>query len=206
MRYSRLGISLIPAGALFIDTVISPTLYGLVTGTVFTLTVESVLTVYTWQTETWRDAVVGRDYQHLKCAMLKRSCASKAEVLIKKQCKVQAPRRRHVVKSPTPPAGHAPPPILRERSMSNLPPPSELVTLRGIVKYSPFILEQGMQTLQSYTERNTSFVVQKSVVIQVYGACISSGIGILEACRVTGISMGFSEQVVRRSMLISLAS
>ena len=36
-----------------------------------------------------------------------------------------------------------------------------------------------MQTLQSYTERNTSFVVQKSVVIQVYGACISSGMGIL---------------------------
>ena len=63
-----------------------------------------------------------------------------------------------------------------------------------------------MQTLQSYTERNTSFVVQKSVVIQVYVACISSGIGILEACRVTGTSMGFSKQVVRRSMLISLAS
>ena len=34
-----------------------------------------------------------------------------------------------------------------------------------------------MQTLQSYTERNTSFVVQKSVVIQVYGTCISSGMG-----------------------------
>ena len=61
-----------PAGTLFIDTVISPNLYGLVTGTVFTLTVESVLTVYTWQTEAWRDAVVGRDYQHLKCAMLKK--------------------------------------------------------------------------------------------------------------------------------------
>ena len=129
----------------------------------------------------------------------KRSCAPKAEVLIKKQCKVQAPRRRHVVKSPTPPAGHAPPPILRERSMSSLPPPSELVTLRGIVKYSPYILKQGMQTLPSYyTECNTSFVVQKSVVIQVYGACISSGTGILEAYRVAGTSMGFSEQVVRR--------
>ena len=128
----------------------------------------------------------------------KSSCASKAEVLIKKQCKVQAPRRRHVVKSPTPPAGHAHPPILRERSMSSLPPPSELVTLHGIVKYSPYILEQSMQT----PERNTSFVVQKSVVIQVYGACISSGMGILEACRVTGTSMGFSEQVVWRSMLI----
>ena len=42
-----------------------------------------------------------------------------------------------------------------------------------------------MQTLQSYTECNTSFVVQKSVVMQVDGACISSGIGLLEAC--TGI-------------------
>ena len=29
----------------------------------------------------------------------------------------------------------------------------------------------------------------------MYGACISSGMGILEACRVTGTSMGFSEQV-----------
>ena len=53
-----------------------------------------------------------------------------------------------------------------------------------------------MQTLQSYTERNTSFVVQKSVVIQVYGACISRGMGILEACKVAGTSMDFSEQEV----------
>ena len=100
-----------------------------------------------------------------------------------------------MVKSPTP--GHAPPPILRERSKSSLPPPSELVTLRGIVKYFPIHPETGMQTLQSYTERNTSFVVQKSVVIQVYGACISSGMGMLEACMVAGTSMGFSEQVFR---------
>ena len=82
--------------------------------------------------------------------------------------------------------------------MASLPPPSELVTLRGIVKYSPYILKQGMQTLQSYyTERNTSFVVQKADVIQVFGACISSSMGISEACRVAGTFMGFSEQVVR---------
>ena len=39
------------------------------------VTVESVLnkaSQSTWQTEAWRDAVVGRDYQHLKCAMLKK--------------------------------------------------------------------------------------------------------------------------------------
>ena len=97
-----------------------------------------------------------------------------------------------MVRSLTPPAGHVSPPILRERSMSSLPPPSELVTLRGIVKYSPYILKQGMQTLYiSYTERNTSLLLKKSVVIQVYGACISSGMGILEACRVAGTSMGY---------------
>ena len=55
-----------------------------------------------------------------------------------------------------------------------------------------------MQTLQSHTEHSTSFVVKKSVVIQVFWACISSGMGILEACRVDGTSMGFSECVVHR--------
>ena len=46
-----------------------------------------------------------------------------------------------------------------------------------------------MQTLQSYTEHK--FVVEKSVVIQVFRACISSGMWILEACRVAGTTMGF---------------
>ena len=85
--------------------------------------------------------------------------------------------------------------------MASLPPSSELDTLRGIVIYSPYILKQGMQILQSYTERNTSFVIQKSVVIQVFGACISSSMGIVEACRVAGTSMGFSEQVVQQSSI-----
>ena len=52
-----------------------------------------------------------------------------------------------------------------------------------------------MQTLQSYTERNKSFVVQKSVVIQVFRG---SGMGILEACRVAGTSMGFSDKLFGR--------
>ena len=54
---NKTRISPIPAGALFIDTVISPT---------------SVLTVYTWKTEACSEAVVGRDYQHLMFAMLKK--------------------------------------------------------------------------------------------------------------------------------------
>ena len=47
------------------------------------------------------------------------------------------------------------------------------------------------------SERSTSFVVKKSVVIQVFGTCISSSMGILESCRVAGTFMGFSDQVVR---------
>ena len=132
----------------------------------------------------------------------KRACASKAEVLIKDQSKQMASRGRHVTKSPSPAGDELPPagqPVLRERSMPNPPqPPSDLVTLHGIVKGSPHALQQGMQTLQSYTERNTTFVIQKAVTLQVFSACVCSGMAILEACSVAATSMGFSAQVVRR--------
>ena len=129
----------------------------------------------------------------------KRACASKAEVLIKDQSKQMASRGRHVTKSPSPAGDELPPagqPVLRERSMPN-PPQSDLVTLHGIVKGSPHALQQGMQTLQS-SERNTTFVIQKAVTLQVFSACVCSGMVILEACSVAATSMGFSAQVVRR--------
>ena len=130
-----------------------------------------------------------------------RECASKAEVLIKDQCKPMAHRGIHATKSPSPAGDELPPagqPVLRERSMPNPPQPSDLVTLHGIVKGSPHALQQGMQTLQSYTERNTTFVVQKAVTLQVFSACVCSGMAIMEACSVAATSMGSSAQVVRR--------
>ncbi len=55
-----------------------------------------------------------------------------------------------------------------------------------------------MHTLQTHTERNTSFVTQKAVALQMLGACISTGMGILEACKLAGLATGFSDQGIRK--------
>ena len=113
--------------------------------------------------------------------------------MIKDQCKLKAFKGRQ---SPSPAGDESPPagrPVLRER----MPNPPQL-TLHGIVKSSPHALQQGMQTLQSYTEHNTTFVVQKAVTLQVFSTCVCSGMAIMEACSVAATSMGFSAQVVRR--------
>ena len=42
---------------------------------------------------------------------------------------------------------------------------------------SPHILQEGMHTLQAHTERNTNLLHKKAVALQMFGACISSGMG-----------------------------
>ena len=49
-----------------------------------------------------------------------------------------------------------------------------------------------MHTLQAYTKRNTNLLHKKAVAIQMFGACISSGMGIRESCKVAGIYTGFN--------------
>ena len=39
-------------------------------------------------------------------------------------------------------------------------------------------------------------VTQKAIALQMFGICISSGMGILESCKVAGIPTGFNDQVV----------
>ena len=79
----------------------------------------------------------------------------------------------------SPPVIKSTPLVLRERPKRTQPsPPIELVKLRQIVG-----------------------------VLQMFSACISSGMGILEFCKVAGSDTGFNDQVgKRRSMLNSLAS
>ena len=129
----------------------------------------------------------------------KRACTSLAEGKIKELSKLKAPRGVFSAKTPpaeSPPA--TPPPVLRERPKPTQPsPPTELVTLRQIVKNN-HVIQEGMHTLQAYTERNTTFVTQKAMSLQMFGACISSGMGILEFCKVAGIATGFNYQVVRK--------
>ena len=71
-----------------------------------------------------------------------------------------------------------------------------LVTLRQIVTNNPHVVKEGMHTLQAHTERNTTFVTQKAMSLQMFGACISSGMGIMESCKLAGIATGFNNQVV----------
>ena len=50
-----------------------------------------------------------------------------------------------------------------------------------------------MHTLQ---ERNTTFVTQKALALQMFGAFISSGMGIHKSCKVAGFAADFNDQFV----------
>ena len=123
-----------------------------------------------------RTPIVGQHHQHLsKC---KRVCTSLAEGKIKELTKLKAPRGVYSEKtSPaeSPPVIKSPPPVLRESPKPS--PPNELVKLHQIVKKSPHILQEGMHTLQAHTERNTNLLHKKAIALQMFGACISSGMG-----------------------------
>ena len=104
-----------------------------------------------------------------------------AEGKIKELTKLKDPRGVYSEKtSPaeSPPVIKSPPPVLRESPKHTQPsPPNELMKLHQIVKKSPHILQEGMHTLQAHTERNTNLLHKKAVALQMFGACISSGMG-----------------------------
>ena len=78
----------------------------------------------------------------------------------------------------SPPVIKSPPPVLREWPKHTQPsPPNELVKLHQIVKKSPHIVQEGMHTLQAHTERGTNLLHKKAVALQMFSACISSGMG-----------------------------
>ena len=119
--------------------------------------------------ETRSTLIVGQHHQHLsKCTQRKRACTSLAEGKIKELTKLKAPRGMYSAKTPP----------------TESPPATQ--------SHPPV----GMHTLQTHTVRNTTFVTQKAIALQMFGACISSGMGILESCKVAGIATGFNDQVV----------
>ena len=126
-----------------------------------------------------RTPIVGQHHQHLsKC---KSVCTSLAEGKIKELTKLKAPRGVYSEKiSPaeSPPVIKSPPPVLRECPKHTQPsPPNELVKLHQNCEKSPHILQEGMHTLQAHTEKNTNLLYKKAVALQMFGACIFSGMG-----------------------------
>ena len=79
-------------------------------------------------------------------------------------------------------------PVIRERP-TPFPPsmPTELVTLRQLLKSRPHVIQQGTHSLQALLEGHTTFVMQKST-LQMFGAHIFAGMGILESCTLAGIN------------------
>ncbi len=65
-----------------------------------------------------------------------------------------------------------------------------------IFKQSPFFIEEGKNALQSLVECNTTFAVQKAMVLQMFRAAIRSGVNILEPYNKSSVAMGFSAQVI----------
>ncbi len=117
----------------------------------------------------------------------KRASSTTADNKIKDFGKLKAPRGRHISMSP-PPAASSP----------AAPSPATPDTLRSFVHDHLNLIEEGMNTLQSCTERSTTFSIQKATSLQVFGACVCSGMGIVQSCKIAATSMGFNCEVVRR--------
>ena len=62
----------------------------------------------------------------------------------------------------------------------------------------PHVIEECMKRLQECTENNTTFETRKATTLQVFGACVQNGIGVMKSSKIAASSMGFSCQVVRR--------
>ena len=54
--------------------------------------------------------------------------------------------------------------------------------MKRLVRDRPQVIENGMQCIKQYIERNTTFEVQKASALSVFAGAVLSGHGILEAC------------------------
>ena len=125
-----------------------------------------------------RTPIVGQHYQHpSKC---KRVCTSWQKGRIKELTKLKAPRGMYSEKtSPaeSPSVFKSPLPVIRERPKhTQRSPPNELVKLHQIVKKSTYCTRRHAHTTGT-TERNTNLLHKKAVALQMFHACISSGLG-----------------------------
>ena len=60
------------------------------------------------------------------------------------------------------------------------------------------VIKEGMNILQGHIEWNTTFAVQKSIFLQIFGAATCSGMAVLDACRMASLATGFNQRAVHR--------
>ena len=106
----------------------------------------------------------------------------------KELTKLKAPRGVYSEKtSPaeSPPVIKSPPPVLRERPKHTQPsPPNELVKLHQIVKKVHILYKKACTHYRHILKGTQIFLLHKKAVgLQMFGACISSGMGILSPAK-----------------------
>lgn len=108
----------------------------------------------------------------------KRTCSDRAVAMVKQhsyktKC---APRGRHA--------------IVEEVSEDHL-------TLKKVIDSRHDVIEQGVKRIQEYTERNTTFVMQKAFTIQLFGCLVLQGVGIIAASQYAAACSSFCARTIR---------
>ena len=70
--------------------------------------------------------------------------------------------------------------------------------MKRLVRDRPQVLQNGMQCIQQYIERNTTFEIQKASALSVFAGAVLSGHGILEACDLASVCTVFAARTIRR--------
>ena len=133
---------------------------------------------------------------------LKRACADQALQKIKEQAvRIGAPRGFHSACNIQQQQQNLNQHLSREHSedlTTTEPYEDTHTTLKHAVSSRPEVLEQGFACLQQYTERNTTFTIQKAFALQVFAGSVLRGSGILESCELAAACTPFSACTVRR--------
>lgn len=131
----------------------------------------------------------------------KRSCASRAGTRIMMSFSQYAPRGRTAL-SCTPPAPASPAPEIRvsprDLGGRRSSPDEDVLTLDELSRNMRHVLEGGVESIHQYVERNCSFPILKGCALRIFGGCILSGKGILEASEMAATCTGFSSSRIRK--------
>ena len=134
----------------------------------------------------------------LEATPRKRACADRAS------CRIREEVKKGVNKSKLPPLPtprksprQSPRPNYIDTDTTQDLDPSH-ITLRELLKYQPHVLQQGMQCIQRYNERNTTFVVQKAYALQIFAGSVLGGSEIIEAFDLAAACTSFAARTIRK--------
>ena len=121
----------------------------------------------------------------------KRTCSDRAVAMVKQlshTCKIKcAPRGRHAVVEASIDHQHG----VVEAS-------EDYQTLKKVIDSRHNVIEQGVKRIQQYTERNTTFVMQKAFAIQLFGCLVLQGKGIIAASEYAATCSSFHARTIRK--------